>query len=254
MTSLSAAGKAVVVEQGARTVSNLTQAFSDADITSDGKISKNEFDVFCLMQGNLGLTSLQLDRLYILLSSKDALSEVDSFISAAISSSGYDANGKIGASHHVEIYVPSTTDIDKIIDESVLEKRVKEVAIFLTHIFHGASAAAPTMGYYKTDAGVLVMEKTVKVYSFTTLDLLNEKRDEVMTFAQKIASTWSQECIALVIDGTMHFVYQDNTDNANEMNDIQLMNTFFTRVRRYSDIETIAEGVKARKVRSPTKH
>jgi hypothetical protein len=43
------------------------------------------------------------------------------------------------------------------------------------------------------------------------------------------------------------------TRDANEMNDTQLMSTLFSRVKCYSDIESIAEGVKSRKDRSPTK-
>lgn len=206
------------------------------------------------MQGNLGFHEDKIGRLFEVLNAQNALSQVDSFVSTAIASSGYDANGKLGSSHHVEVYVPSTANIDELIDEKDLQKRVKETAIFLTECFYGASAAAATMGYYKTDAGALVMEKTIKVYSFTTLALLRDKQASVMAFAQKKAIEWSQECIAVVVDGTMNFVYQTNTENANEMSDTQLMNTFFSRVRRYSDIESIAEGVKSRKNRrSPTK-
>ena len=159
------------------------------------------------------------------------------------------ASGKTGSSHLVEIYVPSTANIDTVIDEAELRKRVDAAAVFLTDCFFGASASSATIGYYKTDAGEYVRETTHRVYSHTTLSMLQAKSEDVLTFAQNMAQEWTQECIAVVIDGVMHFVYPKNSPDAAELSDTQLLNTFFSRVMRYFHCDSISARVKKREVR-----
>ena len=250
VAALTAAGIASQVKTGEKMMEDLEELFGDLDTANDGKLTKREFTAGISAQG-LGLSPADIKRIYAILKKKDALGDSTSFVAAAVASSGYSASGKMGSSHIVEIYVPSTANINTVIDEAELRQRVDAAAVVLTNFFGGASASSATIGYYKTDAGEYVKETTHRVYSHTTLSMLQDKSEEVLTFAQDMAQEWTQECIAVVIDGVMHFVYPKNSPDAAELSDTQLLNTFFSRVKRYADIDSISARVKKREFRSP---
>ena len=214
----------------------LTAAFSDADIKHDGTLSRQELMLFIHKQGGLGMNKKDQERLYDLLQERNALNDSESFVATAV------ATSELNSSHHIEMYVPSTADIATVIDEDELQQRVQQTAVFFTQKFHGASVMAATMGYYKTDEGELVKEKTHKIYSFTTLATLKAQTNDVMEFARQMCDDWSQECIAIVIDGTMHFVY--SADESETLTDEKLLKMFFSRVKRCANIDTVAARVK----------
>ena len=253
MTSLSPGSKllqtvgvAMQAEEGKEQMRQLQEAFGQADIKHDGKLSKKEFMSFLQVQGGLGIAAADQRRLFDLLSEKNALDCSNSFVATAVAASGYGRSDALGSAHQVEVYVPSTANVNEVINETDLLLRVEATAVFLTGLFYGASVASPTTGYYKADDGELVREKTYKVYSFTTLSKLHAKNDEILNFAQEMCVEWSQECIAVVIDGTMHFVYPPDAPGSEQVSDGKLIQVFFSRIKRHVDIDTISARVKHR--------
>ena len=236
------------VESARKEIDKLSQTFAEADIKGDGKLSKNEFKTFVVAQGGLGLNKTDQNRLYNLLEERNALDDCSSFLATAV------ATSELGSSHQVEMYVPSTADVSRVINEEELRQRVDQTAVFFTEVFYGASVASATLGYYKSDDGAIVKEKTHKIYSFTTLSILQRSTDDVLQFAQEKCEEWTQECIAVVIDGTMHFVYPANVDESIVHTDEKLLQMFFSRVKRRADVDTIASRVKrAPRTPSPSK-
>ncbi len=104
----------------------------------------------------------------------------------------------------VRIYVPGTVDsrLDAVTQEAYVELALDKFA----DMFGGATAMDSCRGAYKTTSGLLVKEPIVLVYSFTDEAGLDEHREEVEKFAQRIAVEMVQECVSVEIDGELHFI------------------------------------------------
>jgi hypothetical protein len=108
----------------------------------------------------------------------------------------------IPLNHCVEIYVPSTINVDVPCDN---KKFVEQVAEKLTELFGGATAT-DGLGYWKSQNG-LVTEKSTKVFSFVNNEQFNDKNlDKVVRIAEKVKKDMQQEAVTLVVDNVCYFV------------------------------------------------
>lgn len=102
-------------------------------------------------------------------------------------------------SHKVTVYVPSTMDINKEIDNA---EYVDEVATLLSSLFGGATSSQ-AIGYWNSQTAGLVKEKTVIVFAFAES---LEKIDLVIDKCEELKEKLKQDAIALEIDGQMYFI------------------------------------------------
>lgn len=101
----------------------------------------------------------------------------------------------------VSIYVPSTYAVNvKILND----KYVQKVEMELASIFGGATSMETT-GSYVANNGTLVREKINLVYAFAE-KIGNEEIDKILTICEWLKLEMVQECIALEINGEMHFI------------------------------------------------
>ena len=102
------------------------------------------------------------------------------------------------------IYIPSTIDVDKSIDNSLY---VKNTQIELVALFGGATTINNCVGsWYSDDLGKTVNENVTMVYSFTDLKTLENNVKNVWNIAYKLCKLMRQECISLEINGKLYFV------------------------------------------------
>lgn len=102
------------------------------------------------------------------------------------------------------IYIPSTVDVDKTINNSLY---VKNTQIELVALFGGATTINNCVGsWYSDDLGKTVNENVTIVYSFTDLKTLENNVKNVWNIAYKLCRLMRQECISLEINGKLYFV------------------------------------------------
>lgn len=102
-------------------------------------------------------------------------------------------------SHKVTVYVPSTVEINKEIDNA---EYVDEVASLLSSLFGGATSSQ-AIGYWNSPTAGLVKEKTTIVFAFAES---LEKIDLVIDKCEELKNILKQDAIALEIDGQMYFI------------------------------------------------
>lgn len=102
----------------------------------------------------------------------------------------------------VSIYVPSTTDVDKPVDN---RKQVMETIKRLSSMFGGATASNAGGGWV-SESGETVIEHVTIVYAFCTSEQLSEKFDDVLAICDGIKHGMGQEAVTLEINGQCKFV------------------------------------------------
>lgn len=106
----------------------------------------------------------------------------------------------------VEIVIPSTIGSIHIEDNTLY---VEQVMRTLAENFGGASAYEQQGAWVSEGTngkqGELIVEKSTVVYAFTD-ELTVERMNLVYDLAQETATVMSQECVAVTINGVMHFV------------------------------------------------
>ena len=110
---------------------------------------------------------------------------------------------KFGLDQKVCIYVPSTINVDTIIDNSV---HVHNVQVELCRLFGGATSQNVQGSWYSSDLGKIVNENVTVVYSNTDLQNLENNISEVWNIAYNLCKSMRQECISLEINGKLYFV------------------------------------------------
>ena len=108
----------------------------------------------------------------------------------------------IKLSSKVTIFIPSTTDVNKPIDESAY---IDRAAAELSKLFGGATST-PALGFWLSDSEGLVRERVNLVYSNCTDAQLNEHIESVIEFCETIKAELNQEAIALEINGELYFI------------------------------------------------
>lgn len=105
----------------------------------------------------------------------------------------------VSLSHKVVAYIPATINVDREIDNA---QYVERMAAIMSDAFGGATAS-DVNGYWKSENGKLVKEKTTMVFAFAdNLDNL----DPVLDYITELKTELNQEAMALEIDGRMWFI------------------------------------------------
>lgn len=100
-------------------------------------------------------------------------------------------------SSKVTVYIPSTTDINKQIDNS---EYVDQCASLLSECFKGATST-PALGYWMSNTVGLVKESTTMVFAYASDTDLQTNIEKVVTFCENLKKELSQDAIALEING-----------------------------------------------------
>ena len=102
----------------------------------------------------------------------------------------------------VSIYVPSTENVNKEVDNT---EQVKNVIRELSVLFGGATASN-AVGGWVSESGEIVIEHVTIVYSFCTSEQLNRHFEDIYAIAQRIKREMSQEAVTIEINGQVKFV------------------------------------------------
>lgn len=105
-------------------------------------------------------------------------------------------------SSRITVYIPSTCDIDKPIDNTTY---VDAAATLLSNLFGGATSTN-ALGYWASPVCGLVKERTTQVFAYCSDADLNAKIENVLDFCEAMKKELTQESIALEINGEMYFV------------------------------------------------
>lgn len=103
----------------------------------------------------------------------------------------------------VGIVIPSTTDVNKKIDNSMY---VEYALIRLSKLFGGATAVNQSGGWV-SDEHELVLENSVMVYAYAD-KLDNDTLNKVYIHAETLAKELNQDAIAVEINNRLYFVEQ----------------------------------------------
>lgn len=101
----------------------------------------------------------------------------------------------------VTIYVPSTTDVNKKIDNKIY---VEECATIMHECFGGATST-PAVGFWVGKDGI-VREDTTLVFSYCNQSDLEKSIDRVVDYCEKLKIDLRQESVALEINGEMYLL------------------------------------------------
>lgn len=104
--------------------------------------------------------------------------------------------------HKLEIYVPSTVNVDTPVDNT---KQVERVLKHLARQFGGASAQQ-IRGCWIAENGNPVFENTVICFAYCEADTLEWGKTVLQVLAEDLKTTMQQEAVAVVIDGVMDFI------------------------------------------------
>ena len=102
----------------------------------------------------------------------------------------------------VTVYVPSTVDINKPIDNT---EYVNNVATKLSNWFGGATAT-DAVGCWVSPTAGLVREKTTLVFAYCNQTDLENHIDELIDLCEDLKKKMSQDSIALELNGEMNFI------------------------------------------------
>lgn len=102
----------------------------------------------------------------------------------------------------VSIYVPSTVNVNEVVDN---KEQVKRVITELSQMFGGATATE-AVGGWVCDNGETVLEKVTIVYSFCNSESLQKHFADVYGICERIKKEMSQEAVTLEINGQVKFV------------------------------------------------
>ena len=102
----------------------------------------------------------------------------------------------------VAIYVPSTIDIDKPVNNS---EWIEKTAVFFSDLFGGCTACN-VAGYWITQEKKLVLENPVVVYAYTTEEKAQEAEEKIIDFVQQMGREMRQECISVEYCNRLYFV------------------------------------------------
>lgn len=110
---------------------------------------------------------------------------------------------KFGLSQKICVYVPSTIDVNKTIDNSTY---VHNTQVELCRLFGGATSQNVVGSWYSNDLNKIITENVTIVYSNTDLQNLEKHISDVWDIAYKLCKLMRQECISLEINGKLYFV------------------------------------------------
>lgn len=106
----------------------------------------------------------------------------------------------------IAIYVPSTYDINKRINQKRFKKRVKGVVTFLRRKLGGSTTIKATGNYKSDELKKSVSENVAKVEAFTTRERYYKVDEDIEKFLNKKRKEWKQESLSYEYDNSLHLV------------------------------------------------
>jgi hypothetical protein len=103
------------------------------------------------------------------------------------------------------VYVPSTSDVSKAINQKEMQGRVEEVRKTLSEMF-GGFTSAEFVGGYVSQEGALINEKIMRVVSYSTRDDFQKNKRKLMQQIANWAKMWGQEAIGFEYEGDLFYV------------------------------------------------
>lgn len=110
----------------------------------------------------------------------------------------------ISLSNIVRIYVPSTIDVNKKLDQTKIDYYNDLVLKTLSKLFGGATMQEG-MGGWLDQKGNIVKENVTIVYSYAST-INDEIENQLVQLCEILLKDLSQESIALEINGNMNFI------------------------------------------------
>jgi len=103
------------------------------------------------------------------------------------------------------VYIPSTTENQKLLSPDDFEKRVAESQDELAKMFGGYSTV-DVQGGYEDDDGNIIKEKVAKVTVFTTEDNLVKQQRKYRQWLLKNQKQWYQDSIGFEVEGDLYYL------------------------------------------------
>ena len=104
--------------------------------------------------------------------------------------------------HNIKLYIPSTVDVDKSIDNT---EYVNLTLAKFGEWFGGATSYDATGAWLSQDKG-LITEAVKIVESYATKEACIESLDKVIKLAEELKSKLNQEAISLEYDNKLYFI------------------------------------------------
>ena len=108
----------------------------------------------------------------------------------------------IALNHKICVYVPSTKNINIMIDNS---KHVEETAKLLSNCFGGATSTQ-AVGYWVSDTAGLVKEHPTLVYAYCQEEDFVKNIDLIIDYCHQLKQDLGQDAISLEIDNKLYFI------------------------------------------------
>lgn len=109
-------------------------------------------------------------------------------------------------SSNVKLYVPSTLNGSDKAPAHKVNQTVQDTIKQFSQWFGGATSYQATGGWYSQEQRQVITEQVVVVEAFATSDAVDDHLDNVVTWAQTIKATFSQESVAVEHNGTLYLV------------------------------------------------
>lgn len=100
------------------------------------------------------------------------------------------------------VYVPSTRDVNKEVDNT---EEVLRVIGEMTDLFGGATST-PAIGGWRCADGSVVTERVDIVYAFCTTEKAVAKALDVVKIAQRLCRDYGQEAVTVEYNGQVAFI------------------------------------------------
>ncbi len=127
---------------------------------------------------------------------------VDALPQSQLSQALAELHRRLSLSHSIGIFIPSTIDVNQIIDNST---QVQHTMAFLGKLFGGATRNE-SEGVWHSESSGLVVEQVTVVRSFVSRQALEQKLDEVIAFVTNLKREMRQEAVAVDVDNQLVLV------------------------------------------------
>lgn len=110
--------------------------------------------------------------------------------------------GLYSLDHNIKLYIPSTVNTSKQIDNS---EWVKKTLTLFSGLF-GGSTSYDAMGSWVSNKEGLIVEKITIVESYATREQVEKGLEQVVQYAKSLKNEFKQEAISLEYDNRLYFI------------------------------------------------
>lgn len=110
----------------------------------------------------------------------------------------------------ISVYFPTVTKDGHLINEQLANNLKRELAALMCELFGGYTAMPSLGGLSNNDCPWAIAEEEIMIVTSYTDDLGMQHFDHVYAFVEELADRLQQKYIAIVDNGTMHFIAPRN--------------------------------------------